>query len=174
MAILLLGGCESGRKASVSARTTVPARAPEPAPELPPLTEAELESVLAPARADAEAGGMVPFLTLAYTNDDVPTYETLVTFLNAHPRLTRVRIAVHSDPRGSAEYNLRLTQDRADAVAHALVRRGIDCHRIEPVGYGESRPIADAPMAAQRRAELVFIRVDHTDVIEPASDACPG
>jgi hypothetical protein len=42
------------------------------------------------------------------------------------------------------------------------VARGVDCERIEPVGYGEDHPLPDAEMEAQRRVELHFVEVDDT------------
>jgi len=65
----------------------------------------------------------------------------LVCALEADPRLT-LAIGVHSDSLGSESYNLRLSQDRADALRGALVAAGIAPERITAWGYGESQPIA--------------------------------
>lgn len=55
----------------------------------------------------------------------------------------RILIGGHTDDIGSAAANLRLSERRAAAVAGFLQSRGIDPARISPVGFGESRPIAD-------------------------------
>ncbi|HYY16281.1 MAG TPA: OmpA family protein, partial [Gammaproteobacteria bacterium] len=39
-------------------------------------------------------------------------------------------------------YNLKLSQRRAEAVVNYLVGQGIEASRLEPVGYGESEPVA--------------------------------
>ncbi len=73
----------------------------------------------------------------------------------------RVRIEGHTDSRGSARYNLKLSQARADSVKRYLVRQGVDPSRMEAVGYGEERPIEDNATregrAANRRVEFHII-----------------
>ncbi len=160
-----------------------PAAPPEPprsAPTAPPvappprqLSEAELQAVLGPAWAALEAADLRPLpITLSDPDADGLVYDRLVDLLLAHLRVTRVRVGAHTDPRGSAEYNERISQERAEAVARALIERGIGCTRIEAVGFGESRPLADAPPSAQRRIELEFVRVDETAVEPLSEDAC--
>lgn len=68
----------------------------------------------------------------------------------------------HTDNSGSASYNLKLSQQRAEAVKAALVARQIAPSRIEAKGYGMTRPIvanAKTPeeMARNRRAEIIFV-----------------
>ena len=55
----------------------------------------------------------------------------------------KVEIAGHTDSIGTESYNLKLSQQRADAVKEWLVQHGIDSSRIIAKGYGESQPIAD-------------------------------
>lgn len=61
--------------------------------------------------------------------------------LRRNPTL-EVEIGGHTDNLGSDEYNLELSQRRADAVRQALVDKGIDGARITAVGYGETQPVA--------------------------------
>ena len=53
----------------------------------------------------------------------------------------RIRVAGHTDERGSDEYNIALAQRRAAAAKRYLVQRGIDANRIEIVSFGEERPV---------------------------------
>lgn len=80
-----------------------------------------------------------------------------VPILLANPALT-VRIAGHTDERGSAEYNLALAQRRAVAVKGYLSTRGVSPNRIEAVSYGEEHPVAEGAMESawslNRRAEF--------------------
>lgn len=82
--------------------------------------------------------------------------------LNKYPQ-TRIRIEGHTDSTGSEDYNLKLSQQRAEAVKNALVTRGIDPARIETVGLGESAPIADNTTEAgrqmNRRVRVVIIPI---------------
>jgi len=50
----------------------------------------------------------------------------------------------HTDARGPADYNLRLSRRRAEAVRRYLIRRhGIAPERLQTSGYGETRPVAN-------------------------------
>ncbi|MEM9822685.1 MAG: OmpA family protein, partial [Bacteroidota bacterium] len=64
----------------------------------------------------------------------------LLELLSNYPNMT-IRISSHTDTRGKANYNLQLSQRRADAVRNYLVEQGIAQKRIQAVGYGESQPI---------------------------------
>lgn len=59
-----------------------------------------------------------------------------------HPDLKLIVIGAHSDDRGNALDNLRLTQDRANSVRQFLVERGVVSTRLQAKGYGQERPIA--------------------------------
>ena len=75
--------------------------------------------------------------------------------------LRRVRIEGHTDNQGNRNANLRLSEQRARAVAQYLEQAGIDRERIEAVGFGDSRPIAPNLTARgrelNRRVELVIL-----------------
>ncbi|WP_200240559.1 OmpA family protein [Thiohalocapsa halophila] len=62
----------------------------------------------------------------------------------------RIRIAGHTDDRGRPEANLRLSRERAQAVAARLIAAGVEPARITAVGYGDERPVADNATAAGR------------------------
>lgn len=81
----------------------------------------------------------------------------VASVLNKYPH-TRIRVAGHTDSRGSEAYNLRLSQRRAESVKNALTQRGVDPRRIETVGYGESMPISSSD-AVNRRVEIVIIPI---------------
>jgi len=77
--------------------------------------------------------------------------------LLANPALT-IRIAGHTDERGSSEYNLALGLSRAAAVKRYLTDRGVAPGRIEVVSYGEEQPAVEggeeAAWSQNRRAEF--------------------
>jgi len=91
---------------------------------------------------------------------DFPVLDRLAALLVQHQTLT-ARIEGHTDSAGRDEVNLALSQERADAVKQALVERGAGAQRIEAVGYGETRPIADNGTRAgrdrNRRIEVYLI-----------------
>jgi len=74
------------------------------------------------------------------------------TFLQKYPQTTAV-IEGHTDDVGTNEANQRLSERRANAVVSYLVRNlKVDRARLTPVGYGESRPIADNSTDDGKRA----------------------
>lgn len=70
----------------------------------------------------------------------------------------RVRIEGHTDSVGSAAYNKKLSQERADSVAAFLASQGVRGDHMGTVGYGEERPTATndtkAGRAENRRVEM--------------------
>ena len=51
-----------------------------------------------------------------------------------------IELSAHCDYKGSAEYNKRLSQHRAEAVVAYLIQHGIAADRLTPVGYGKEKP----------------------------------
>jgi len=76
-----------------------------------------------------------------------------------NPQVKVVTIEGHTDSTGSAERNLLLSQQRADAVKTFLVRKGVAPERIDAKGFGQTRPVADdrtpAGRAKNRRVEFL-------------------
>jgi OOP family OmpA-OmpF porin len=73
----------------------------------------------------------------------------------------RLEVQGHTDDVGNDEFNLQLSQERADAVVQWFIDHGIAYTRLRPVGYGETLPIADnasdAGRAENRRVEFKLI-----------------
>ncbi|MBA1204499.1 OmpA family protein [Pseudomonas capeferrum] len=83
----------------------------------------------------------------------------LVQFLQLNPRRI-VRIEGYTDSTGTPEDNLKLSRDRAQAVADMLVDLGVDEKRIQVEGYGDQYPVeanaSERGRAQNRRVEIVF------------------
>ncbi|TET23313.1 MAG: hypothetical protein E3J71_02825 [Candidatus Stahlbacteria bacterium] len=86
--------------------------------------------------------------------------EEVTRFLETYPRV-RIEIEGHTDSVGEEETNMRLSQQRADAVKGWLVASGIDASRLMARGYGETRPIGDnrtrSGQRTNRRIEFVIL-----------------
>ena len=135
-----------------------PAPAPEPAPPPPP-----------PAEVDRTADVRAAVMEMIYFDFDrsdlrpeaTATLDRKIPLFQANPDM-RIRIAGHADSRGSDEYNVALSQRRAQAAKAYLVQRGIDQARIDIVGFGEERPAApnattEAEHQQNRRDEFEII-----------------
>ena len=82
-------------------------------------------------------------------------------FLNDNPEI-KVEISAHTDAVGSDEYNLELSQRRAESVVNYLIAKGINPDRLIAKGYGETNPVADNETeegrALNRRVEMKIVK----------------
>jgi len=85
---------------------------------------------------------------------------TLAEFLQKNPN-RNVLIEGHTDSVGSDDYNLALSQRRADSVKDNLLENGIYAGRITAVGYGKKFPVASndtkAGKAQNRRVDIIIL-----------------
>jgi OOP family OmpA-OmpF porin len=90
------------------------------------------------------------------TPTSLATLDQLIGELRRSPR-TDVEIGGHTDKYGEPEYNLQLSQRRADAVRRYFAKHGLP-KQFAAVGYGASRPMSVAENRAglqrNRRIEL--------------------
>jgi outer membrane protein OmpA-like peptidoglycan-associated protein len=81
--------------------------------------------------------------------------------LTQHPEMLKIEVQGHTDNRGSAALNKKLSQARADAVRKALVERGVWAERLQTKGYGPDKPIddnsTDAGRQKNRRVQFVIL-----------------
>jgi len=91
---------------------------------------------------------------------DLNDLNKLVEKMKQNPKL-RIELAAHCDNVGDDAYNLRLSQQRANAVRDYLVSKGVQSDRLLAKGYGESQPImsndTEAGRANNRRTEVRVI-----------------
>ncbi|MGB8324992.1 MAG: OmpA family protein [Candidatus Acidiferrum sp.] len=78
--------------------------------------------------------------------------------IQAHPGLN-LGIEGHTDTTGTAEFNLKLSQQRADTVREFLIAQGLGADTITAIGMGQDNPVADNSTAAgrqkNRRVEII-------------------
>ena len=71
----------------------------------------------------------------------------------------RIFATAHTDASGSSEYNLMLSQKRAEKIREAFIKRGIELERIDLHAFGEQRPRVSTPDGLpehrNRRVEIV-------------------
>jgi len=83
----------------------------------------------------------------------------LVSFLAKYPART-VEIEGHTDSVGGDDYNVGLSQRRAEAVRAHLVRQGVETGRITTLGAGEGSPVSSNDTAVgrqqNRRVEVII------------------
>ena len=65
----------------------------------------------------------------------------ILSMLNKYPTMV-IEIGGHTDSQGKDDYNMKLSQARAEAVKKYLIEKGIAAERMEAKGYGETKPVA--------------------------------
>ena len=97
--------------------------------------------------------------------------------LREHPELLKLEVQGHTDSKGAPKLNQKLSQDRAESVKKALIKRGIGEGRLVPKGYGQDKPIADnntdEGRAKNRRVQFVILEKTTKDKA-PKADPAPG
>lgn len=92
--------------------------------------------------------------------ESTPALKELLKQLQEKPSM-KIEIAGHTDNKGSDEYNLRLSQRRADSVIEWLINHSIDPNRLLAKGYGETVPVAsndtEDGCSKNRRTEVRII-----------------
>jgi len=77
-------------------------------------------------------------------------------------RQGRIRVEGHTDNVGTEAFNRVLSELRAHVVALALANLGVAPKRLQPIGFGEARPIvpndSEANRARNRRVEVIFVK----------------
>jgi outer membrane protein OmpA-like peptidoglycan-associated protein/tetratricopeptide (TPR) repeat protein len=89
--------------------------------------------------------------------------DKLVSFLNDNSKVS-IELSSHTDQRGKPEYNLKLSQKRAESAVAYIVSKGIDAKRITAKGYGASKPVVanastEEEWQQNRRTEFAITKV---------------
>lgn len=150
VALAALGGCKR-KKPEVVPTPVNTTPAPTPAPTPTETCNAACRDSIARANdaearrraVDAARSALTATIYFDYdrsdiTDDSRAKLDAKVPILSQNAAV-RIRIAGHTDSRGSDEYNLALGQRRAAAAKRYLTDRGIDGSRIEIVSFGEER-----------------------------------
>lgn len=96
---------------------------------------------------------------------------TVLRLMQDNPQII-VEIMSHTDSKGNDQYNMKLSQKRAESVVDYLVSKGIALQRLKPKGYGESKPVApnenpdgsDNPEGRALNRRTDFKIIGHLDV----------
>jgi outer membrane protein OmpA-like peptidoglycan-associated protein len=106
--------------------------------------------------------GNITFDTNQYVLKDsvLPVLDSVAEVLKEY-KSTMIQIGGHTDSTGSVQYNMMLSQQRAQSVANGLARFGVQQVRMDIVGFGPHQPIAsnatESGRAQNRRVELILL-----------------
>lgn len=110
--------------------------------------------------------------TIVDAEDGHQILEAVLAVLSTRPEITKLRVEGHSDNRGSARVQKKVSLERANAVVAWLVEHGVERERLLAVGLGAERPIdsndTEEGRAVNRRIEL------HIETREDGSSVGPS
>ncbi len=101
-----------------------------------------------------------------------------------NPRIKRIEIQGHTDHKGSEDYNMELSTERAKSVFDYLVEQGVEAERLTSKGYGESEPLVpleegpdgteqeetEEAAAQNRRVEFVILEQEDVKKVVPETE----
>ncbi|MCQ4295282.1 OmpA family protein [Pseudomonas stutzeri] len=115
----------------------------EPTPEPAPAPIVDTEPEPAPELVRVELDVKFDFDKSRVREESYSDIKNLADFMQQYPQ-TNTTVEGHTDSVGTDQYNQRLSERRAEAVRNVLVNEyGVQGGRVNSVGYGESRPVAD-------------------------------
>lgn len=150
---------------------------------MPVANKKPTPSVMPPLTLDEEKPDLTLTLKSARVLFDTNVYELdpeletkikrLATYLMKNEgEWARLVISGHTDIRGTKEYNLQLSKNRAESVAQAFIKAGIPQNRISSKGYGFERPLdkglTQEALEKNRRTEIEFYGIKHPDQFNQA------
>ena len=104
----------------------------------------------------------------------------LVAFFQANPQVTRLQVEGHTDNVGNADFNQKLSQERADSVQAELAAAGVDTGRMVSKGFGSTVDYrehgkdipndTDKHKAMNRRVEFHVLQLGGADWAAPPED----
>lgn len=69
--------------------------------------------------------------------------DEVANVINAHPEVRRLVIEGHTDSQANPKHNMKLSQDRTEAVKKYLIEKGVDAKKLKTKAFGETKPIGD-------------------------------
>jgi outer membrane protein OmpA-like peptidoglycan-associated protein len=160
-------GCSCHAEAGTGAQTPPPASAPPPPPPPPAVVDAGAPPPPPPPAPTVAATGKTKLegtrvripgelefdvnkATLKSTPQTTDILTELVNFMSTNKSVSKLRVEGHTDNSGNPAANVKLSQERADAVVKYLEGKGVDAGRVVGVGYGATRPVAPNDTAANK------------------------
>lgn len=144
---------------------------PEPEPPAEPEPVIEVGTVIKLDRVFFETAKW------ALLEESFEQLDELVDLMNNYPSM-EIEIHGHTDSRGGTDYNQNLSENRTKSVYEYLVEQGIDASRMNYIGYGEAKPIADNKYSEgrqlNRRVEFVVTSLEaENTTIEQSNEVKP-
>jgi len=166
---LALAACatqEPPKPAPAPAPRPAPAPAPAPAPiqEVKPAPKPEPKK---PAVVNLASTELFEFNKATLTDEAKKKLDAeVVAKLKDFGQIRYINVNGHADRLGSAQYNQRLSERRAEAVRAYLVSKGLDASQVETFGFGKTMPEKSCPDQKERAAMIACLAPNRRVVVE--------
>ena len=181
--LLMLEPATATAPSTSKTETVIPSTKTFPPPSVP-ISQPAIDDVLVPKSGNTVIyeDGMKPELNVGTTlvldkilfdygsynlqPTSLKTLDQITTLLKESPDMG-IELSAHTDSRGNANYNMRLSRQRAESVSQYLIYKGVSPKRIIPVGSGETEirngcvdgvSCSESKHQENRRIEMKMIR----------------
>src|SRR5258707_5247184 len=170
---LALGACatqETPKPAPAPEAKPAPAPGPAPAPaatqEIKPAPVAKPEPKK-PTVINLASTELFEFNKAALTDQAKSKLDSeVIVKLKEFGQVRYINVNGHADRLGSAQYNQRLSEKRADAARAYLVSKGADASQVETFGFGKTTPEKSCPDQKERAALIACLAPNRRVVVE--------
>jgi OOP family OmpA-OmpF porin len=175
-ALAFIGACATeAEKPAPTPAPAAPPPAPKPEPRAvpapPPAPVAQPQPKPAPPKKPAVVN--LASTELFEFNKAVLTQEArskldgeVVAKLRDMRDVRYVIVNGHADRLGTAQYNQRLSEKRAEAVRAYLVSKGVDRSKVETLGFGKTLPVKSCPDQKDRKGLIECLSPNRRVVVE--------
>jgi OOP family OmpA-OmpF porin len=169
-AVSALAACatqqEAPKEAPAPAATPAPAPAPAPAPRQP-VAAAPKPAPAKPTVVNLSSTELFEFNQATLTADAKKRLdEQVVAKLKSAGDIKYINVNGHADRLGSAQYNQKLSEKRAEAVRAYLVSKGANPGQVETFGFGKTAPVKSCPDEKKRPALIECLAPNRRVVVE--------
>jgi OOP family OmpA-OmpF porin len=177
-ALAFIGGCATEPEKPAPKPAAAPPPAPAPAPAAQPAPPPPPPAPVAKPQPKPEPPKKPAVVNLASTelfefNKAVLTAEArakldseVIAKLRDLRDVRYIIVNGHADRLGSAQYNQKLSEQRAEAVRAYLVSRGVDTSKVETLGFGKTLPVKSCPDQKERKQLIECLSPNRRVVVE--------
>jgi len=170
--VLALAACATQQpEAQKPAAAPAPAPAPAPRPATAPSATQDVKvqpaAKPAPTVVNLASTELFEFNKATLTEDAKRKLDSeVVSKLKEVGAVRYINVNGHADRLGSATYNQRLSEKRAEAVRAYLVSKGIDAAKVETFGFGKTAPVKSCPDQKDRKSLIECLSPNRRVVVE--------
>jgi len=169
-AVAFLGACatEPEKPAPAPAPKPTAQPAPKPVPAPPPeVAKPAPAAPKKPAVLSVTSTELFEFNKAVLTNEAKAKLDKeVIARAKDFQAISLVHVDGHADRLGSAQYNQKLSEKRADAVRAYLVSKGFDQSKIETLGSGKTNPVKGCPDTKDRKSLIECLTPNRRVVVE--------